>query len=46
MVITYRDPSTIYSVMNEKVGRSVWQEYKAKTKEQAGISPSIFLYLT
>jgi hypothetical protein len=29
--------------MNEKVGRSVLQGDKAKTREQAGISPSVFL---
>jgi hypothetical protein len=39
-------PVIIYLVMIEKVGRSVLQEEKAKTKEQAGISRSVFLYLT
>jgi hypothetical protein len=32
--------------MHDKVGRSVWQEDKAKKKEQAGISPSVSLYIT
>jgi hypothetical protein len=41
-----RRPVRIYLVMNEKVGRSVLQGDKAKTREQAGIYPSVFLYLT
>jgi hypothetical protein len=35
-----------YLVMNEKVGRSVLQGDKANTREEAVISPSVFLYLT
>jgi hypothetical protein len=39
-------PVKIYLVMNDKVGRSVGQGAKAKTREQEGISPSVFIYLT
>jgi hypothetical protein len=39
-------PMIIYLVMNEKVGRSFLQGDKAKTRDQAGISPSVFIYLT
>jgi hypothetical protein len=39
-------PVIIYLVMNEKVGRIVLKGDKAKTREQAVISPSLFLYLT
>jgi hypothetical protein len=39
-------PVIIYLVMNEKVGRSVLQGDKAKTREEAVIYPSVFIYLT
>jgi hypothetical protein len=35
-------PVIIYLLMNEKVGRSFLQGDNAKTREQAGISPSVF----
>jgi hypothetical protein len=39
-------PVKIYLVMNDKVERMVGQGDNAKTREQAGIYPSVFLYQT